>query len=312
MLLSRILRNVFLLIVLMWFGVSVGSTAEMPELYFVDAHSQMAKGLDSGKIIALMDKAGVRHTIISARNDRSSDDVADFAAKHPERITAAVRSKGKAFNQNRPELKKLINSQLARPEFKALAETILYHAQKGKKAPKIIVEADDPQVEMLLNLAKEKSWPFIAHYEFSAASRAKGKYLQQFEGLLQRSPDHPFLLIHMGQLDIAEVERLIAGYDNLHFMMSHCNPVSIAKSKGQPWTNLFKGEKLAPRWLELIAKHPERFVLAFDNVWPEFWGKFYLKQASLWRKALADLPSEVAHAVAHGNAERLWNLPEAF
>jgi hypothetical protein len=59
----------------------------------------------------------------------------------------------------------------------------------------------------------------------------------------------------------------------------------------------------------VVTDHPDRFILAFDNVWPEFWGKFYLDQAALWRTALNKLPSNVAHALAHGNAERLWNLP---
>jgi hypothetical protein len=27
-----------------------------------------------------------------------------------------------------------------------------------------------------------------------------------------------------------------------------------------------------------------------------------------WRKAMADLPDDVAHAIAHGNAERLWRI----
>jgi len=34
-----------------------------------------------------------------------------------------------------------------------------------------------------------------------------------------------------------------------------------------------------------------------------------MDQAALWRQALSDLTPEVAHALAHGNAERLWNLP---
>jgi hypothetical protein len=33
-----------------------------------------------------------------------------------------------------------------------------------------------------------------------------------------------------------------------------------------------------------------------------------LKRTSLWREALQDLPSAAAK-IAHGNAERLWNLP---
>ena len=37
-----------------------------------------------------------------------------------------------------------------------------------------------------------------------------------------------------------------------------------------------------------------------------------MQQVDLWRKALGKLPDEVAHAVAHGNAERLWKLAPAM
>ena len=32
-------------------------------------------------------------------------------------------------------------------------------------------------------------------------------------------------------------------------------------------------------------------------------------QIELWRSALSDLSGEVARAIAHGNAERLWKIP---
>ena len=60
-----------------------------------------------------------------------------------------------------------------------------------------------------------------------------------------------------------------------------------------------------------MVRHPGQFVLGFDHVWAKHWEKYYLPQVRLWRSALAALPDEVAHAVAHGNAERLWNLPPA-
>ncbi len=283
-------------------------SGEMPDLYFVDAHSQMARGLDESKIIPLMDKAGVWHTILSARNDRSPSDVAKFARKHPDRITAAVRTKGRAFNRNSPRFRKFIKSQKRNKIFKAMAEVILYHAKKGKKAPLISVSADSPQNKMLLKLAVKKGWPYIAHYEFSASGWDKQGYMDDFESMVRKYPKHPFVLIHMGQLGPEEARRLIETHGNVYFMMSHSNPISVAKNKNQPFVNLFEGGRLAPKWEALALKYPDRFILAFDNVWPEFWGNFYLGQAKIWRKALSQLPPRVGHALAHGNAERLWNL----
>lgn len=56
-------------------------------------------------------------------------------------------------------------------------------------------------------------------------------------------------------------------------------------------------------------QHPDRFIFALDNVWGTHWKEFYLDQMEYWRKAMNDLPHDVAHAVAHGNAERLWGIP---
>ena len=78
--------------------------------------------------------------------------------------------------------------------------------------------------------------------------------------------------------------------------------------KRHPWSNMFKGRRLAPDWKAVVTRYPKQFVMAFDNVFPRHWGKFYIKQVRLWRKALAKLPSDVAHGLAHRNAERLWNL----
>jgi len=85
----------------------------------------------------------------------------------------------------------------------------------------------------------------------------------------------------------------------------------VVREGRQPWTDMFEGEELAAEWKTLVLRYPDRFVLTIDNVWPEHWSERYVQQVELWRNALGKLPSEVAHAVAHGNAERLWNLPSA-
>ncbi len=74
---------------------------------------------------------------------------------------------------------------------------------------------------------------------------------------------------------------------------------------------MFEEEKLAAPCRKLILEHPDRFVFAFDNVWGEVHWKttFYMSQITLWRRALSELPDKVAHAIAHGNDERLWKIP---
>lgn len=277
-------------------------------LPLIDAHSQVDEGVNLNKVIPLMDKAGVARTLLSARGRVEPEALAALAGKHPGRIVPSVRTKGEAYASNRSGYYRLLERQLGMPQFGALAEVILWHAQKGDRAPQWIVPLDSPQAQAALRAALERGWPFIAHYEFAAMGGQKEALLRQFEGLAAKHPEHPFALIHMGQLPPADARRLIGAHKNIHFLTSHSNPVVIRLSK-QPWVDLFEGDRIAPAWRELILQHPDRFVLAFDNVWPEHWGPYYLEQAALWRKALGALPPEAARALAHRNAERLWRLP---
>ena len=284
--------------------------AEAKEFYLIDAHSQIDHLIDRSKIVPLMDKAGIRHVILSTRGRVKPEQITRFAAKHPDRITASVRSKGGHYDSAAPKWFKFMKKQLSMPGFGAMAEVILWHAQKGNKAPEVVVPPDDKRIRLALKGAKGKGWPFIIHIEFAASLSAE-TFMKKMEAMLEDNSDTPFALIHMGQLEAEEAARLLAKHPNFHFLVSHSNPITKADSN-QPWIDLFDGgPSLAPRWKALFVKYPDRFILNFDNVWVEHWGDKYVRQAALWRKALSDLPHAVAHAVAHGNAERLWRLPTA-
>ena len=275
----------------------------------IDAHSQVDHEVELGDVIRVMKKGGISRIILSVRGRVKPGKIAAFAARHPDKITLAVRTKARFYVENKPKYYKMLKAQLRMPEFKAMAEVILYHAQKGSKAPEWIVPIASPQVQAALKAALARNWPFIPHIEFAAAfPRERKQFMGDLEAMLKDHQDHSFPLIHMGQLDVEEVLRLIEAHPNVYFMTSHSNTLTVNKS-AQPWTNLFDGAALAPEWRDLILKHPDRFILAFDNVFAEHWGDYYLDQIALWRKALETLPEDVAHAIAHKNAERLWHLP---
>ena len=186
----------------------------------------------------------------------------------------------------------------------------MWHAQKGNLAPEQVVAPDDKRVQVALKGAIDKGWPFIVHIEFAASLSAE-TFMIKMEAMLAKHPDHPFALIHMGQLEAEEVTRLLAKHQNLYFLTSVSNP-TITKFSNQPWVDLFDGgASLAPRWKDLFNKYPDHFILAFDNVWEKQWSSEYVVQADLWRGALGELPPDVASKVAHENAERLWKLPTA-
>ena len=302
-------RYIFLFLLGLFGFTSSLNCAFAAKLYFIDAHSQLDQSIDDPElVIQRMNEAGVYRTILAARAQRQPEDITDFADRYPQRIVPAVRTKSGAYNNNNPKFYKKMNKQLRDGRFKAMAEILLYHAQKGDKAPEVLVYPDDPRVQFALQAARENHWPFVIHIEFaSLRGEQRQLFMQGMKTLLAENPQHPIVLNHLGQLRASELAPLLEEYSNLHVLTAHTNPVIINHSN-QPWSNMFDGKTLSPEWKALVLRHPKQFVFALDNVWARHWREFYLEQMAYWQSALADLPSDVAHAVAHGNAERLWHL----
>jgi predicted TIM-barrel fold metal-dependent hydrolase len=289
--------------------VGVSQPVAAQELYFVDAHSQVDEDVsDLELIIRRMDAAGVYRTILAARSGRKPGEVADFAKRHPQRIVPSVRTKSNAFDKNPGNWRKSVQAQLNSERFRAMAEILLYHAKKGNKAPEVRAYPEDDRVKFVLAAAVERGWPFVVHIEFASLSRSeRERFMAGLETLLREYPQLQFLLNHMGQLQPPEAARLIRAHANFHLLTAHTTS-AITRESREPWTRMFEGERLVLAWKELMLAHPDRFVFALDNVWYQHWDAFYLEQLGQWRRALADVPSSVATAVAHGNAERLWRL----
>ena len=288
------------------------------ELVFIDAHSQDDQYIELNEIIGLMDKAGVARTVLALRSKRTPDELVAFANRYPDRITPAIRSKGKKYYKNKlKKYRRFLDRQLNMPEFGAMAEVIIWHAEKWKaptgkiKPAKVVIPLDDIRVQDTLAICLEKNWPFTLHIEFAAAGKERHEFMAAFERMLCQHPKHPFVLIHMGQLQAPEVKRLISTHNNIYFIASKSNPIHGSMPNGESIVNLFDGSTFAPEWETLIVEHPDRFIFGIDNTWAKDWRQKYVREVRLWRKALQGLPVDVANAVSHLNAERLWRLPVA-
>lgn len=290
----------------MLFGLSPLLAAD---LYFVDAHSQIDETVsDTYTVIQRMNAAGVKKTILTARGRLPLRDIVDLSENNPDRIVASIRVKGGAYKRSKPKFYKKLRKRDASGNFGAIAEVLMYHAQKGNKADEVKIWPDDNRVKACIDVAKSNSWPLVAHIEFASLSKSRRKkFMRKLESLLTKNRGMPVVMIHMGQLKADAVKQLIEKHPNVYFMTSHSNPVVTTQSK-QPWINMFKNRKFKPQWKVLLQDHPDRFVFALDNVWDHHWGSLYQKQIIYWRGALAELPRSVADKIAHGNAERLWGL----
>ena len=309
------------------------------ELYFVDAHSQVAKFFDiqiptheemtvneiEDFILQKMRTANVKRSILAPRAGQSHETIVNISNSHrgSGRIYPAIAVKGNYYLR--------FQQRIGSGNFHAIGEVLLYHAEKeGIGAKEFVLYPSDPVVQRIYKVAKQKGWPLVIHIEDAAMPKnvrrrmnyemcrvginyASSPYIiggRSCEQLYQQEldmTDHPVVFIHMAQLPPERVKRLISQHSNLYFMTSHSNPTSYLRP--QPWINMFDNDQLTEDWAELITMHPKRFIFALDNVIQEHWIDDYVPLVELWQNALMILPEHVAHAVAHGNAERLWRLP---
>ena len=282
---------------------------QIGDLYLIDAHGQIDETVDFQTAIHLMDQAGIRSVILTPVGRRKPQEIVQFSRQYPNRVLPSVRTKIPACLNNSGDLDEALRRQADSGNFVAMAELLMYHAAKRRgaaenRALETVIYPSDPRVQTALQLAIEKKWPLVLHIEFSSPSiQDRGRFMRELEGMLDERLGEPFVLTHMGQLQAAEVQRLIEAHANIYFLTSRSDPFIISQAgKGrQPWVNMFQGNGLADDWRRLMVRYPERFALAFDNVWPEYWSDLYVERTRLWRHALSELPTSVAHS---GNSKK--------
>jgi hypothetical protein len=76
--------------------------------------------------------------------------------------------------------------------------------------------------------------------------------------------------MHMGQLDHADIRKLIEAHENIHFNTAHstsikASPIAVVKESEDPRTKMFEGDRLSAEWKRLMMKHPDR-DLFWDSI----------------------------------------------
>ena len=304
------LGKIFIIVAVLLYSSHVNAE-ESRDLYFIDAHSQIdhkVGGVDI--VLKKMLANNVATTLLSARGKRNWRDILDWNSKYPTKIKPLIRSKGKHYINNSSKYYKRVRKQIETGKFIGAAEILVFHAQKGNKAPEVEVDLTDDRVSLLLTESLSQDWPLIIHIEFgSLHGQERQRYMNGLKSLLEQYPKHPFVLIHMGQLLHDQVQELIEHHPNVYFLTSHTDPETVNNSK-QPWVNIFSlsGNHFKDSWKKLFNAYPSRFIFALDNVWDHHWQHSYDRKMKYWNKALSELRENTAGLIAHGNAERLWKL----
>ena len=90
-------------------------------LPIIDAHSQFDENAPVARVIEYAARAGVTQVLLSARGRVTTAQVLDLSSTHPARIVPSVRTKGRAFDENRPGYYALLDEQVTEPAFKAMS-----------------------------------------------------------------------------------------------------------------------------------------------------------------------------------------------
>lgn len=308
-------------------------------LPMIDAHSQVDCNISEETVLRQLQRLRISRVLVSIRGCKgtSSADLEarslGWAEKHPDRISALLSTKvdGWSFNDLPASKISAFETRARRTGFVGMGEILVQHAAHEHPRlsyPELALRLDDARIRTAIGVARSRSWPVTLHIELKDSDTQAAQTLADLRALLDTYPDTPFLLIHMGQASPDQARMLIENHSNIHFLTSTADDFAqhatgIARRKGfvaqSGWINLFQGNcqltncpaAWKPAWKILFEQFPARFVLAFDNVFPQHWEKPFAIKVGIWRRALAKLPRDVAHAVAHGNAERLWKLPAA-
>lgn len=156
-----------------WLAFFLSAQAPAQPLPLIDAHSQFDPEVAVERVVESAARAGIAQVVLSARGRTRTAEVLELAARYPECIQPAVRTKGAAYRDNDPRYQAFLDEQLRAPAFRAMNEIILAHARKGRNEPEVNLTLDAPQVAAAIQGGIARAWPVVLHYELRCWRRTR-------------------------------------------------------------------------------------------------------------------------------------------
>lgn len=324
------------------------NNALVPGVGGVRAHASGPQGPDfSGAVdaaIGRMDRHGIRQIVLmpppmppGARAAYELDQLHFAVEKYPGRVLLAGGGGSlNAMIQETPadavteEIKQRFRAQaeqIAAAGAVAFGEIAAHHLSLRRMGPRHAYEyspPDHPLLLLLADIAAEKGIPIDLHLDlvpedmdlparpiFNPATPAhlKGN-LTAFERLLDHNPKARIIWAHAGTDPLGtrmpQIQReLLKRHPNLYMS------VRVSAGGPPPFFALDQSLTLKPQWLVLLRDFPDRFMLGSDFFHAAEGVQRGPEEQGLenFGALLRQLPPDLADAIAHGNAEKLYHLP---
>jgi len=254
----------------------VASAAELP---IFDAHVHYSRPdwdvYSPERALSILAAAGVRRAIVSSTPD---DGTLKLYEKSPKTVVPFLRpyrtrdDMGSCHSD--PAIQAYVEDRLKRGIYRGIGEFHLSAADAGR-----------PTVKRVAELAAERDLFLQAHVDDVT-----------IEKLLTLYPKARLLWAHAGMSAPAStVARLLERFPKLY--------VELALR-----TDVASGGKLDPEWRAVFVKFPDRFMVGTDTWVTSRWEvmRDYHRDVQAW---LAQLPRDVAEAIAWKNGDRLFPAP---
>lgn len=282
------------LAVAMWIGLAGPVAAQG----FLDAHTHLNDPVAWSEIAP---RGGVEGAVVMRGRSASHESLLEAAERWPGTMYPFVsvspehREYRGYWERDDPAVAVVVDSLLSRGGFYGIGELSVAHFP-GAGFPEADFDPAGRASSAVFEVARRHGVPVTLHVEVTR--------LREFEDLLQRFPDVTVIWAHGGYTPLVVAQRLIETHSNLIYELSARTWARHPRSPD--YTILHDGTSVWPRWVDLIERYPDRFIVGSDAALRSIEGDAAKFAGVL--SFLDQLEPEARRRVARENLRRILGL----